>query len=162
MDKLIAKLLELLEAEFGTVFGAYYWDRPETQVINRTVFPAIYVFANNTGIQNSGTVRDDWSETVTISAVLNMKDYLGINEADGVNTVDTQLVKWCQESNASYEIIDKSIIGVIRKNIDVDGIVLYSKDIAIDYDGQTVVDKDTLLKWVNVQVTFDSRRIRNT
>jgi len=161
MDDLIAELLSLFEAQFTTTFKDYNYG--DTFVYDRTELPALFVYPISTTIEKSGTVRDETTHTVGVKLVLNHKTYLEMDDTNDIQHNQQQLVKWVEDTNVNKEIIDTSIIGVVRKNIDVSGYTLYNDTININYEDQNISpDNKTLLKKVDIVLVYKRRGIRNT
>jgi len=155
MDRLISSLLTLLETEFGTTFKDYTYG--DQKVYNRTEIPMICVIPGTSTLENSGTVRDNLTHTLTIRLIIDMKTYLNPTTTGDVLTAEQQLVKWVENTDANGEFTGSTIIKVLRENMTISGHVLYSNDISVDYSDEIIETKDTLLKKADISVTFEKR-----
>ena len=159
MDRLIQAILVLLKAQFTTTFKKYQYG--DQKVYNRTLLPMLCVIPGSMSVSNSGTVRDEINHTVTIRVIVDMKKYLALGGTD-IQSAEQALVKFMENTDANGELLDASIVAVIRSNMDISGHTLYSDSLNVNYEDENIETENTILKKADLEISFSKRGIRNT
>lgn len=117
------KLLELFKGVFGDDFHGYYEGDPI--IFPASMLPAIVVSEPETDSDVGPTGMDQDTHHILIQVVFDKKDDLGKpdNAATLENKVDS-IAQGRDETTGQY--IEKSIKGIIRKNLTLDGIIVNS------------------------------------
>jgi len=113
------KLLSLLQNTFKDQFRTYRVGDPILP--GQEDLPAIFVTETQLKVKQGATGMDELEHSLEIQIVFNKKDELG--NPDNGNTLDTKIdtcIFGIDEETGEY--LDASILGLIRKNLTLDGL----------------------------------------
>lgn len=116
---IIDTIIDLLKAQFGDTFKAYYFGDPI--MVPAEEMPCVLVYKKSGAVEFGYTGSDENTEEIYIQVIMNKKDELG-NPAKEY-TMHRELMEIVEGRDATTgEYLDSSIMGVIRKNITALGV----------------------------------------
>lgn len=125
-DRIIEKLKDIFEDTFKMYFDE------DPIAIGKSQLPAIVVEQATGNVTAGPTGLDRSTEVIQITIITNKRNDFGASNE--INETKTQLKRWVASRDATTGLwTDKSLLGIIRKNFTLDGVVV-GQEIAIDYE----------------------------
>lgn len=97
--------------------------------------PLLSVYPISTHQRHTGTVRDSTEYEIGIEIAVNLKNYFNSNTGQGtqLETLDA-LIDIVEERETDGDLKTNTIMGIINANITVNGKVLYTDDMQVNYE----------------------------
>jgi hypothetical protein len=159
MDTILEAVLSRLKTRLGGKFSEYELGR--RQANPKSKMPLLTIYPISTRNLRSGTGCDDAQYEIGISVYVITAKNAGTGTAGLRNSMsEMELVRMVEGRDSGGKAKEDSLIGVLNSDLTVDGTVLFTDNLSVDYSADFTEDNLLILS-ASLRFTAETRPLRH-